>query len=450
MDGQPSTRMAGKEVSCGLPEASIRQRSPQCAPLRHAEALRQFNSLGDVSVTGVERTLYPMIREHALRYLDALGYSDLTRHPGFFVIGDTTISGTRRKADGFICAPDLGEPIYALEVGFGGLDKFESDYQKSVNEWTRTGLLGIFILLFDVSNDCDPIYRLDGATLSTPRNEGFAIMPLVLPITPRVETAFESITCFQYFERHGQRLLRRGITFSDRAATDVRGWTSEFIDPLFERNRQFFVNSVLDTTRLDEQRLVDLLQKEPQLLVLQGKISPFKSFTEELRAKLESYIRSHSPAIVIFADWFRGQEWESDRTMSDLLPVEFDPQEVTGWRKAFFGRQIRPGANSFLNLVSLDAPQKYVKGFACSKVKAGREVSIDLEVEFEGVVYPFVVSEPARSIVFVASGIGGWGSPWRNDYGEGFSTLWQQILAHLPQSEPLLTPPPFSAGAPTD
>src|SRR5581483_6431998 len=78
-------------------------------------ALGQHQLLTKNGATGVERTLYPKIRETAIEYLEALGYSYLTTDPNFFVIGEVGVPGTNKRADGLICEPDTGSPVFALE-----------------------------------------------------------------------------------------------------------------------------------------------------------------------------------------------------------------------------------------------------------------------------------------------------------------------------------------------
>lgn len=393
------------------------------------EALRHHNSLAAVDVTGVERTLYPMIRDYALKYLQAQGYNYLTDDPNFFVIGETSILGTKRKADGFICAPDIGQPIYALEVKIAGLDEFEEDYRKVTNEWSGTGLLGAFILLFDRKKDCRDVYRLDGATLTTPRNDGFAIMPLILPLDPSVEDAFESATCYEYFRRHGRQLFVTALTLSGIRWTRTVPWTSDVIAPVIEQGSKRLLNSIVETENFQPARFQTFLNRNPSLIVLQGGRCPFRSFDAPSRRLFGEYLERHKPVVVIFANKkFEGQEWEDDSTMSSLLPVVFNPNLVNGLREVFFGTDIRPGQNPTLHLEGLNDTAQSVKGFAMAEPKPDRELTIDMTVRFEDQVYPFVVTEPDRRIVFVASGTGNWGLPWYKNYSEGFQMFWNEVL----------------------
>ena len=246
-----------------------------------ADALRHLSSLQKVDVTGVERTLYPIIRATVIKYLESIGYFYLTQHPNFFVIGETSISGTSKRADGFICDPVNGIPLYALEVGIGSSDKFWSDYQKSIDEWSRTGILGAFILLFENSGNDSSLYRLDSSVLRTPLNETFCIYPLILPVNPGFQDAMLSLTCFDYFERHQQFILNV-MTISDRDPGEIRRWTTNLISPIIEEENRFLVNRVFNTEIVTIHQLKDAFDKKTDVIVLQGGICPFNNFNDEM------------------------------------------------------------------------------------------------------------------------------------------------------------------------
>jgi len=396
------------------------------------EALRQFRALTNVDVKGVERTLYPIIREYALKYLDSIGYSYLTKDPSFFVIGETTISGTSKRADGFICSPELGEPIYAIEVGISDSSKFWEDYEKSVDEWSRTGIFGVFILFFDSTGDDVKLNRLDGAILRTPKSDNFRIMPLILPLDPSFDSALESITYFQYFSRHN-KLTLRAITLSDRTE-EAHRWTTNIIAPLLEKQNKFLINRILSSKIIDRKRFKDALSISPELIVLQGGICPFKNFDEDMRKKFDRYVKEKEPIIVIIADWLEKEDWESDSIMSEILPVEFlgSDHKAGKWdyfnSPLYFGKEIIPADNAFLDLKELSNSNYCVKGFTKTKLKTDRFLKTDMKVKIEEEVYPFIVSAPSNKIVFVASGAGGWGQNWYGKYVEGYQLLWREIL----------------------
>lgn len=401
------------------------------------EALRLYKSLSSVDVSGVERTLYPTIREYTVKYLDAIGYHYLVSNPSFFVIGETTIAGTSKKADGFICDIEIGKPLYVIEIGISNTDKFWDDYRKCVDEWSRTGILGAFILFFDSNGSDEKVNRLDGSVLRTPKNENFEIYPLVLPTNPNFYNAFESITCFRYFERHSD-LLFNMITLSDRTNKGVIGkaerWTSDVIAPLLEDRRKFLVNKIINTEAIDFTTLDNALKLKPEVIVLQGGINPFRKFDKDMRNAFDSYIESKKPKIIIFSDWIESDEWETDATMNSLLPVEFigknhkDGQWDYFNNPLHFGNQIIPVSNKTMDLHGLINIDYFITGFTKTKIKPSKDIISVVNVKLDDAEYPFIVVNKSNNVTFVASGTGGWGQNWYDKYSDGYRLLWEKII----------------------
>jgi len=402
------------------------------------EALRQLKSLKSVDVEGVEKTLYPTIREYTLKYLDSIGYNYLTRYNNFFVIGETTILGTTKRSDGFICSSELGEPIYAIEIGISDSKKFWSDYKKCIDEWSRTGILGVFILFFDEKGDDPILFLLDGSELVTPKKEEFKIFPLVMPLKPSFERAMESKTCFQYFNRHNEMVFRI-LTISDREEKDIRKWTDDLVSPILEEKEKFLINRILNAGDIDEKKLRDILEDKPNLIIIQGNKSPFSDFNKETRKHFEVFINENKPAIVIIANWLDAQDWENDETMSKLLPVKFIGKNHTDgkwdyWNNPLlFGEDIIPVKDSYLDLKDISDSNYYIKGFTKTKLKRYKDLEVDMEVIDKETKkkFPFIVSNPRKKIVFLASGVGGWGSNWYRKYRHGYQVLWREIIEKM-------------------
>lgn len=398
------------------------------------EALGQHQKLTKLGASGVERTLYAKIREKAVEYLNSLGYSYLTSDPAFFVIGEVTVPGTNKRADGLICDPTSGNPVYALEVGMAGAGKFHEDFEKTLEEWTRTGLNGVFILLLDTEGGNDKIYSLDGAVLRTPRKESFVIYPLILPTKPSLGAALLSTTCARYWDRRSGQTVRV-LAFSDRDRGEVIKWTTDLIQPVAEAEQKMCVTEIFDPSKKSDTEAFKLFSDfRPQIIIAQGVQSPLKLLGSRSKARFEQYRKQENPLLVFMGDWLERKYWEGDTLTNSLLPVTIlgENQKDGKWDcpqpLPKFGKQIRPTKKPFLDLSELTAVDCSIKGFV--KVKTRPNVSVDLEIEADG-IYPLIVSNFAERVIWFSTGIGGWGSEWYNKYAESYQMVWREILTKM-------------------
>jgi len=298
--------------------------------------------------------------------------------------------------------------VYAIEIGIGDARKFWQDYHKSITDWASAGVAGVFVLLLQVGDE-DGAAWLDGAVLRTPRNHDFAIYPLILPLGDQLnEEMRKSITAVEFFRRHRQELVQRILTISDRDPGEVRRWTSDVMGPAAAELGRILhhelVRSAESTRQTAYMEALDVLvvqtEKPPHL--------PFSSLVPEER-----------PLIVILADWLDGYAWTTNEDWRCLLPVEIvgktysDGQWNCFEQPRLFGRDIRPSERGNLNLAQLTESRYGVLGFVKTSVRRDdiwKDITVDATIrDTDGQTYPFVVSSKSQRVVFVASGVGGWG-----------------------------------------
>jgi hypothetical protein len=81
-----------------------------------------------------------------------------------------------------------------------------------------------------------------------------------------------------------------------------------------------------------------------------------------------------------------------------------------------------------MDLKGLNNNSYFVSGFTKTLTKPDKDVKVEMIVKSNNEGYPFIVSNLAKGIIFIASATGGWGSNWFNKYPEGYQVLWKKII----------------------
>lgn len=416
-------------------------------------AMKGFDGLSDVNVTGTERTLYSLIRDGTLLNLESKGYDYLTEKTNFFPIGEVSTGITNKKADGFICDPSLNKPRYAIEIKIGSPQSYFLDVKKMLSVWQNDlDLFGGFVLLFEkVKKEEESICWLDGSKIISPFRDDFSIYSLIIPINEKsMSSSYQSKTMFEYFKKHFGAKTYSLLCFSGQSLSDTG---NQIISPIIKAarsNKRIIITNKCSAIKEKEaDEILHFSNKYSPKFIIFDHSNPLtaeweksvqKQTINEINEKILKLVKNGS-LLLITGEWGTiNKEWNKGDIFGELMPIEIlhnnkNEGEWNRWNNpAYFGKDIVSKDKENLDLSDLDINEGYcIKGFVKTRIKEDENIKQNLIYKEGSTEYPIIVSRKWKKgkIVWMSfSPTGGWpgGNNGFKNWEEGKKIFWDKLF----------------------